>query len=330
MHNELSTFDKRKSIATLVADDESKKLLESVTSYLSSDRFNFMVTSETLPLAKTSMAELNKSDNVFKEATKEKVEQESSDIIVFKTNSSAISKLIQEARDTLDKGVKVFTNKAKQAHKEALTYALTIAYDANEIRPEFKDFSMLDVILSTATFLKSSDNTLIKKYTVLIDGYVETAKGKQARVDHEKLLEEQRIKDEVAKQVEEQRLKDAELERERSELATKKALEQQQKEFEQKQVPPSSIAVPESVPQYSEPQKSSVSEHPFGNNTVPSQEPQIDNSNILYDVHVSYKINTKNRVECSRIEKKILSMLLEAGFSNEPSANLKIDVIEVG
>jgi hypothetical protein len=313
----LPKIDKRKSIATLITKDEHSVVLATAKEFLSADRFNFVVTEDTVKQAKDSMAELNKIDKEHKALVKEKVDQESQDIVLFKANGAEISRMIQDTRETLDKGVSTFTTQAKEAHKNALTYALTVAYDTNEIRPEFKDFSMLDGILSTAKFTKADDKTLIKKYTDLIDGYVETAKGKQAQADIEELKKQKEIDDKANEKAQQM------LQEQNAKTVTT-VLEHSQNQEPQIDVPECSTAVPESVP-YPEQRVPFVPTKSMPYQSQPEQKPIAKDGNSVYSVSILYKIEAKANIHCDAIENKIRNMMIKAGFESD----LNINVVEV-
>jgi len=311
--SDLITLDKRKSIATLIGNDEVQELTLSLEAELAKPEYNFIVTPETVKDAKGVMADLNKIKSQIKDFSKFKVEQESDDINKFKGTFKDFEAMCQAKRDEIESKVKVFTDKSKEAHRTKLVTELNRLYDEADIRLEFREVNVEPLVNATGL---TSIGDLVKSSRDKVEAMIDVSKGKQAQEDLRiKEAEIQRNK-EIQYAIEADRLKRSEQdeanrvkERERLEREKQDALEQQRKDLEQKDVPSSSIAVPtetkQPVPTYTEPQKGTVEEQ---------KEPVKVEGKKVVRVVATFDIPVPTNIPDDAVANKVKKSLLEFGI----------------
>ena len=177
---QIELLNQNKTIAQLVGEDIDAQIIEFIKTELSSDAYNFIVTSENLKFAKDKMAELNKSIKAIDTFRKDKVSQESIAIDAFKVNNEAYISLIDAKREELKKAVDVFETETKATiTKELSLYADKLLKD-HGIRQVFNDVDIVDLIVLGSVTAKGA---LTKKARESVEGRVMACKSKQDKYD---------------------------------------------------------------------------------------------------------------------------------------------------
>jgi len=176
----LEILDAKQPIKQLVVVDTHQSILTALNAELSKEEFNFVVTAENLPFAKTQMAALNKSKEFFKSFRKQKVADESQDIETFKANFKEYDTIIDNKRESIKRSTDAFEQEQKDSITKELSLYAEESIKAQNIREEFKEVNTADLILLGSVTPKGA---LTKKVKDTIDSRVLLCKSKQDKYD---------------------------------------------------------------------------------------------------------------------------------------------------
>ncbi len=177
---QIELLNQNKTIAQLVGEDIDTQIMEFIKTELSSDEYNFIVTSENLKFAKDKMAELNKSIKAIDTFRKDKVSKESIAIDAFKVNVKEYVSLIDAKREELKKAVDVFETETKAAITKELSLYADELLKKNEIRQVFNNVDIVDLIVLGSV---TPRGVLTKKARESVEGRVMACKSKQDKYD---------------------------------------------------------------------------------------------------------------------------------------------------
>lgn len=295
---EIIKFDDTKTIKELVTPEMNNLFANELALELKKDKYNFVVTLENLKEAKGICADLNKGKAFISEQKTIKVNEENTDIELFKTQFKTYFDAVDKKRTEILANVKVFEDKFRKGHQDELEIQLKKMYD-DEGLPQ--DYRIENVISLVSLSGLTSKGALNKKSLDGLTAIFNQAKGEYAQAELKRVTEDAEKEAEIARRVEEQRIKDL---KEAQEYTNKI------KDSVPTEVPTPSLF--EEPPAYIEqpaqpiPQKRKQP-HPAG-----------DMSD--YHVNINYVIkNSPQGLPLEKIKAKVAKMMKEAGFESELS-----------
>lgn len=291
MKNELIVNHASIKIETNLSD--IKKEVEAIAK-----QYDVAVTVDNIKEAKALGTELNKMKASIKDVVKSELALLTEPINAFKAEAKEVETILEDARQKLVQGVKVFDDARRLEHKQKIQEFLSFRLNEEKL-PEFEDMDITSIISLTGL---TASGELNKKSKEDVEAMVSKVKAQalEAQLEAERKAkdDEARIAREVEERVEAQRVKDkAELE-----AKHKRELEEAKKSTDYKEAPVK--------------QEPAEEANLFTPPPAPAEEPTAEKS--VYQINYTFEIKAKAGVNTEAIVAKVNSIFLKEGV--EPVA----------
>lgn len=146
-NNQLALLVNGKSTKELVKVEVHTQIHQSIDTYLSEDRFNYLVTTDNLKEVKSNNTELNASIKVIEDFGKKLIDLESEDINTFKSNIKEYCEKIESKRKARIEEIEAFESVTKLQLSNLILDYIDEQFALLNIRDEFKKVSYIDLVL---------------------------------------------------------------------------------------------------------------------------------------------------------------------------------------
>lgn len=250
------------------------------------NKYDIIVTEDSLPETKKLMAEVNKDKDDFKKKYKDFKNEVLSPLVPLDTKAKEIEGYYDTARAALDNQVKNFEKGKLEAIKVIIEKYRDDACLTANITPE--SITITDLVILSAVNVNSKGYSIAKKTSDIIDQRIQAVENQilKARLDaEEKAKEVERIKEEARKESE------ANAQREKEELIKK-----HERELAEAQKP---TVAPVHIPQ------EEIKEPTF-----------TDDGKRIFTVTATFEVSAPKQTPIEKIINKLQGMIEGAGITS--------------
>ena len=180
MQNDTNIVSFTNGESTVALIKAKEQIKNEIKTYLSENRFNYIITSDNLSVAKKDNADINKTAKALKETAKKIIDREMQNVNKFKDDLKEYLAMLEEKRLKRVSEIEVFENEIKETVKTLLEeYAQKLIVKCS-LREEFNNVVIDDLIKLTSI---SKSGTLTKAAKEGVEAKIQRCLSLQNRYD---------------------------------------------------------------------------------------------------------------------------------------------------